>query len=45
MKHRQVGMNRVGVLNSDGHAIGLDLGATAVRASILAPARSRAARR
>jgi type IV pilus assembly protein PilM len=37
MKHRQVGTNRVGVINSDGHAIGLDIGATAVRASILAP--------
>lgn len=37
MKHRQVGVNRVGVVNSDGHAIGLDIGATAVRASILAP--------
>jgi type IV pilus assembly protein PilM len=37
MKHRQVGMNRVGVLNSDGHAIGLDLGATSVRAAILYP--------
>lgn len=37
MKHRQVGMNGIGVLNSDGHAIGLDLGATGVRASILAP--------
>ncbi len=37
MKHRQVGMNGIGVLNADGHAIGLDLGATGVRASILAP--------
>ncbi len=37
MKHRQVGLNRVGVLNRDGHTIGLDIGATAVRATILAP--------
>ena len=36
MKHRQVGINRVGIINPDGHAIGLDIGATAVRASILA---------
>lgn len=37
MKHRQVGINKVGVVNTDGHAIGLDIGATAVRASVLAP--------
>ncbi len=37
MKHRQIGINKVGVVNTDGHAIGLDIGATAVRASILAP--------
>jgi type IV pilus assembly protein PilM len=37
MKHRQVGLNKVGVLNSDGHAIGVDIGATAVRAAVLAP--------
>jgi type IV pilus assembly protein PilM len=37
MKHRQVGMNKVGVINADGHAIGLDIGATSVRAAILAP--------
>ena len=37
MKHRQVALNRAGVLNTDGHAIGLDIGATGVRASILAP--------
>ncbi len=36
MKHRQVSINRVGIINPDGHAIGLDIGATAVRASILA---------
>ena len=36
MKHRQVGINKVGVVNADGHAIGLDIGATAVRASVLA---------
>lgn len=37
MKHRQIGINNAGVLNTDGHAIGLDLGATAVRAAVLAP--------
>lgn len=37
MKHRQTGLNRAPVLNSDGHTIGLDIGATAVRATILAP--------
>jgi type IV pilus assembly protein PilM len=37
MKHRQVGLNKVGVINQDGHAIGLDIGATSVRAAILAP--------
>jgi type IV pilus assembly protein PilM len=37
MKHRQVGLNKAGVLNTDGHTIGLDVGATAVRATILAP--------
>ncbi len=37
MKHRQIGLNRAGVLNSDGHTIGLDIGATAVRATVLAP--------
>lgn len=36
-RHRQVGMGRIGVLNSDGHAIGIDLGATAVRAAIISP--------
>jgi type IV pilus assembly protein PilM len=36
-KHRQVGMGKVGVLNSDGHAIGIDIGATAVRAAIVSP--------
>jgi type IV pilus assembly protein PilM len=35
MKHRQIGNPKVGIVNSDGHAIGLDIGATAVRASIL----------
>lgn len=39
MKHRQVGIDRVRLVNSDGHAIGLDLGATSVRAAILAPGR------
>jgi type IV pilus assembly protein PilM len=37
MKQRPIGTNRAGVLNSDGHAIGLDIGATGVRAAILAP--------
>jgi type IV pilus assembly protein PilM len=37
MKHRQVGIDRVRLVNSDGHAIGLDIGATSVRAAILAP--------
>lgn len=37
MKHRQIGLSKVGVVNTDGHAIGIDIGATAVRASILAP--------
>ncbi len=37
MKHRQTGISKVGVINADGHAIGLDLGATSIRAAILAP--------
>jgi type IV pilus assembly protein PilM len=37
VKHRQVALGKVGVLNPDGHAIGVDLGATAVRATVLAP--------
>lgn len=37
MKQRRTGIARVGVVNADGHAIGLDLGATCVRAAILAP--------
>ncbi|HET6878334.1 MAG TPA: type IV pilus assembly protein PilM [Jatrophihabitans sp.] len=37
MKHRQVTMGKVGALNSDGHAIGVDLGAGAVRATVLSP--------
>ncbi len=37
MKHRVNGINRVGLVNSDGHVIGLDIGATAVRAAVLAP--------
>jgi type IV pilus assembly protein PilM len=38
VKHRQVGVDKsVGVVNTDGHAIGLDIGATCVRAAILAP--------
>ncbi|HZC74071.1 MAG TPA: type IV pilus assembly protein PilM [Jatrophihabitans sp.] len=37
MKHRQIGIGKAGVLNTDGHAIGVDIGATAVRAAVLAP--------
>lgn len=37
MKHRQTGIAKVGLINPDGHAIGLDIGATCVRAAILAP--------
>lgn len=35
MKHRQIGNPKVGIINPDGHAIGLDIGATGVRAAIL----------
>src|SRR3954471_1177598 len=35
MKKRQMG--RPGVINPDGHAIGLDIGATAIRAAVLKP--------
>lgn len=37
MKHRQIGLNKVGSINPDGHSIGIDIGATAVRAAILSP--------
>jgi type IV pilus assembly protein PilM len=37
MKHSQIGVNKVGVINPDGHAIGVDIGATGVRAAILSP--------
>ncbi|MFY0408067.1 type IV pilus assembly protein PilM [Solicola sp. PLA-1-18] len=37
MKHRQLALKRENVLNTDGHAIGIDIGATAVRAAVLAP--------
>jgi type IV pilus assembly protein PilM len=37
MKHRQKGRTRARALNRDGHIIGLDLGATAVRATVLEP--------
>lgn len=37
MKHRQTGISKVGLINADGHAIGLDIGATSIRAAILAP--------
>lgn len=36
---RQRATANVGIVNTDGHVIGLDIGATAVRAAILAPAR------
>jgi len=37
---RQRATANAGIFNPDGHVIGLDIGATAVRAAILAPARS-----
>ena len=37
MKHSQSRLSKVGIINPDGHAIGLDIGATAVRAAILSP--------
>jgi type IV pilus assembly protein PilM len=37
MKHRQIDIGKSGVLNADGHAVGLDIGARAVRAAVLAP--------
>lgn len=36
---RQRATANIGIVNADGHVIGLDIGATAVRAAILAPAR------
>ena len=36
MKRIQSGSRKVGVVNGDGHVIGLDIGATAVRAAVLA---------
>lgn len=38
MKHREFGLSKVAVINTDGHTIGLDIGATCVRAAVLAPA-------
>lgn len=35
MKHRQIGNPKIGIVNPDGHAIGIDLGATSVRAAVL----------
>ncbi|MCW2538673.1 MAG: type pilus assembly protein PilM [Frankiales bacterium] len=37
MRHRQTGLGntRVGITNSDGHAIGVDIGSTAVRVAIV----------
>lgn len=37
MTHRQGGPGRVSPVNRDGHAIGLDIGGTAVRAAVLTP--------
>lgn len=37
MKHRTRTANGVSVTNGDGHVIGVDLGATAVRAAVLSP--------
>lgn len=37
MKHRQVDIGKIGVVNADGHAIGVDIGARSVRAAILTP--------
>jgi type IV pilus assembly protein PilM len=37
MTHRQNGPGRVSPVNRDGHAIGLDIGGTAVRAAVLTP--------
>lgn len=37
MKHRQIEITRADMINTDGHAIGVDIGATAVRAAVLAP--------
>lgn len=41
MKHRTRAANRVSVTNGDGNVIGVDLGATAVRATVLSPKVSR----
>ena len=45
MKHSQTGITKVGLINPDGHAIGLDIGATSIRAAILAPGTSEGRRR
>lgn len=37
MKHRQIGLGNTGVISPDGHAVGLDIGATGVRAAVLSP--------
>jgi type IV pilus assembly protein PilM len=37
VKHSQTGLIKVGLINPDGHAIGVDIGATSVRAAILSP--------
>lgn len=37
MKHRHVGIEHVKLVSGGGHAIGLDIGATAIRAAVLAP--------
>lgn len=36
MKHRQSNIGRLGPVNRDGHAIGIDIGATSVRVAIMA---------
>jgi type IV pilus assembly protein PilM len=36
-RHRQIAVARTDVLNADGHAIGLDIGAAGVRAAIISP--------
>ena len=35
MKHRQVRIKGAGVVNRDGHTVGIDIGATSVRAAVL----------
>lgn len=37
MKHRHIGIEHVKLISGGGHAIGLDIGATGIRAAVLAP--------